>query len=167
MTTQALPVARERSYGLLAVCFGFFLVLLDTSALNVAIAAIQHDFGGTLNELQWIVNAYTIVFASLVLTSGALGDRYGAKRLYQIGLALFTSMSLCCALAPTVGVLVATRMLQGLGAAVMLPASLALLSHAFPNAIDRARAVSFWAAIVSLGFAAGPALGGALTNTFN
>jgi DHA2 family methylenomycin A resistance protein-like MFS transporter len=166
MTTQALPVARERSYGLLAVCFGFFLVLLDTSALNVAIAAIQHDFGGTLNELQWIVNAYTIVFASLVLTSGALGDRYGAKRLYQIGLALFTSMSLCCALAPTVGVLVATRMLQGLGAAVMLPASLALLSHAFPNAIDRARAVSFWAAIVSLGFAAGPALGGALTSAF-
>ena len=159
-------MTRERPYGLYAICFGFFLVLLDTTALNVAAASIAREFGGTLSGLQWVVNAYTIVFASLVLTAGAVGDRFGAKRLYQIGLALFTGASLLCGLAPSVGALIGLRMLQGVGAAVMLPASLALLSHAFPDARARARAVAFWASIVSLGFAAGPALGGALTYAF-
>ena len=164
MTTHVLPVARERPYGLYAICFGFFLVLLDTTALNVAAASMERDFGSGLSGLQWVVNSYTIVFASLVLTAGAVGDRFGAKRLYQIGLALFTSMSLACGLAPSVGVLIGLRMVQGVGAAVMLPASLALLSHAFPDPRERARAVAFWASIVSLGFAAGPAIGGALTS---
>lgn len=159
-------MTRERPYGLYAICFGFFLVLLDTTALNVAAASIAREFGGTLSGLQWVVNAYTIVFASLLLTAGAVGDRFGARRLYQIGLALFTGASLLCGLAPSVGALIGLRMLQGVGAAVMLPASLALLSHAFPDARARARAVAFWASIVSLGFAAGPALGGALTYAF-
>jgi DHA2 family methylenomycin A resistance protein-like MFS transporter len=166
MTTHAIPVPRERPYGLYAICFGFFLVLFDTTALNVAVASMHREFGGTMSGLQWIVNAYTIVFASLVLTCGALGDRYGAKRLYQLGLGLFTAMSLLCALSPSVGFLIAMRMVQGLGAAMMLPASLALLSHAYPNPLARARAVSFWASIVSLGFAAGPALGGVFTSYF-
>jgi DHA2 family methylenomycin A resistance protein-like MFS transporter len=166
MTTHAIAVQRERPYGLYAICFGFFLVLFDTTALNVAIAAMHREFGGTISALQWIVSAYTIVFASLVLTCGALGDRYGAKQLYQLGLTLFTTMSLACALSPSVGFLVLFRMAQGLGAAMMLPASLALLSQMFPDARARARAVSFWASIVSLGFAAGPALGGVFTNYF-
>jgi DHA2 family methylenomycin A resistance protein-like MFS transporter len=166
MTTHAIPIARQRPYGLYAICFGFFLVLLDTTALNVAIGAMHREFGGAMSGLQWIVNAYTIVFASLVLTCGAIGDRYGAKRLYQLGLGVFTVMSLACALSSGVGVLIAFRMAQGLGAAMMLPASLALLSHSYPNPLARARAVSFWASIVSLGFAAGPALGGVLTSYF-
>src|SRR5678815_6120140 len=166
MTTHAITLERERPYGLYAICFGFFLVLFDTTALNVAVASMHREFGGTMSGLQWIVNAYTIVFASLVLTCGALGDRYGAKRLYQLGLGLFTAMSLTCALSPSVGFLVVMRMGQGLGAAMMLPASLALLSHAYPNPLARARAVSFWASIVSLGFAAGPALGGVFTSYF-
>jgi len=166
MTTTVLPIARERPYGLYAICFGFFLVLLDTTALNVAAASMEREFGSGLSGLQWVLNAYTIVFASLLLTGGAMGDRFGAKRLYQIGLALFTGASLLCSLAPSVGALVGLRMLQGVGAAVMLPASLGLLSHAFPDVGERARAVSFWASIVSLGFAAGPALGGALTFAF-
>jgi DHA2 family methylenomycin A resistance protein-like MFS transporter len=166
MTTQAISLTRDRPYGLYAICFGFFLVLFDTTALNVATASIARDFGGTMTGLQWIVNAYTVVFASLVLTCGALGDRYGAKRLYLIGLALFSVMSLACALSPSVEFLIAMRMLQGLGAAMMLPASLALLSHAFPDPRARARAVSFWASIVSLGFAAGPALGGLFIHFF-
>jgi DHA2 family methylenomycin A resistance protein-like MFS transporter len=166
MTTTVLPIARERPYGLYAICFGFFLVLLDTTALNVAAASMEREFGSGLSGLQWVLNAYTIVFASLLLTGGAMGDRFGAKRLYEIGLALFTGASLCCSLAPTVAALVGLRMVQGVGAAVMLPASLGLLSHAFPDAGERARAVSFWASIVSLGFAAGPALGGALTFAF-
>ncbi|HTJ20930.1 MAG TPA: MFS transporter [Gemmatimonadaceae bacterium] len=166
MTTQAIAIGRERPYGLYAICFGFFLVLFDTTALNVAIASMHRELGGTMSGLQWIVNAYTIVFASLVLTCGALGDRYGAKRLYQLGLGLFTLMSLCCALSPGVGFLIVARMFQGFGAAMMLPASLALLSHAYPDPLARARAVSFWASIVSLGFAAGPALGGVFTSYF-
>jgi DHA2 family methylenomycin A resistance protein-like MFS transporter len=166
MTTHAIAIERERPYGLYAICFGFFLVLFDTTALNVAVGAIHREFGGAMSGMQWIVNAYTIVFASLVLTCGALGDRYGAKRLYQLGLGLFTAMSLLCALSPSVGFLIVMRMVQGLGAAMMLPASLALLSHAFPDPRARARAVSFWASIVSLGFAAGPALGGVFTSYF-
>ena len=166
MTTQALPVARERPYGLYAICFGFFLVLLDTTALNVAAASMEREFGSGISGLQWVVNSYTIVFASLVLTAGAIGDRFGAKRLYQFGLALFSTMSLLCGLAPSVGALVGFRMLQGIGAAAMLPSSLALLRHMFPDARARASAVAFWASIVSLGFAAGPAIGGLMTYAF-
>ena len=163
MTTHVLPVTRTRPYGLYAICFGFFLVLLDTTALNVAAASMERDFGSTISGLQWVVNSYTLAFAGLVLTAGAAGDRFGARRAYQFGLALFTTMSLACGLAPNVSSLIALRMLQGVGAAAMLPASLALLSHAFPDARARAGAIAFWASIVSLGFAAGPALGGALT----
>ncbi|MDR3405166.1 MAG: MFS transporter [Chthoniobacter sp.] len=150
-------------YALYAICFGFFLVLLDTTALNVAIVAMQREFGGAIGGLQWVVNSYTVVFAAFLLTCGALGDRFGARRLYVLGLLLFTGMSGLCALSPGVGFLIGARMLQGLGAAIMLPASLSLLSHAFPHPEEKARAVAFWASIVSLGFAAGPALGGVLT----
>ena len=166
MTTHAIAIERERPYALYAICFGFFLVLFDTTALNVAVASMHRELGGSMSGLQWIVNAYTIVFASLVLACGAMGDRYGARRLYMLGLGCFTAMSLGCALAPNVAWLVALRGVQGLGAAMMLPASLALLSHAYPDPRARARAVSFWASIVSLGFAAGPALGGVFTSYF-
>jgi DHA2 family methylenomycin A resistance protein-like MFS transporter len=158
--------ATGSKYGLYAICFGFFLVLLDTSALNVAIVAMQREFGGAINGLQWVVNSYTIVFASFLLACGALADRFGAKRCYQLGLFLFTGMSLLCALSPGIGFLIGARGFQGLGAAIMLPASLAILTHTFPNPEERGRAVSFWAGVVSLGFAAGPALGGILTNYF-
>ena len=94
MTTHAIAIERERPYALYAICFGFFLVLFDTTALNVAVASMHHELGGSMSGLQWIVNAYTIVFASLVLAGGALGDRYGAKRLYMLGRGLFTAMSL-------------------------------------------------------------------------
>ena len=94
MTTTVLPITRERPYGLYAICFGFFLVLLDTTALNVAAASMEREFGSGLSGLQWVLNAYSIVFASLLLSGGAMGDRFGAKRLYQIGLALFTGASL-------------------------------------------------------------------------
>jgi len=153
-------------FALYAICFGFFLVLLDTTALNVAIAAMEREFGGAINALQWVVNSYTLVFASLLLVCGAIGDRFGPRRLYQTGLLLFTAMSLACALSPNLDWLIGLRVLQGLGAAMMLPASLSLLSHSFPRAEERGKAVAFWASIVSLGFAAGPALGGLLTHFF-
>ena len=152
------------TYALYAVCFGFFLVLLDTTALNVAIADIEHEFGGAITGIQWVANSYTIVFAGFLLSCGALGDRFGAKRCFEIGLFVFALMSALCAFSPGIGFLIAARSLQGLGAAIMLPASLAVLSHTYPHPDARARAVAIWASIVSLGFAAGPALGGILTS---
>jgi len=162
--SQSLFSSAAARWGFYAVSLGFFLVVLDTTALNVAIGAMQREFGSSVTRLQWVVNSYTMVFASLLLTCGAIGDRFGSRRFYQIGLLMFTSMSLLCALSPSVNFLITMRVLQGLGAAIMLPASLSLLSHAFPQPEERTKAVSYWAAIVSLGFAAGPVLGGVLTN---
>lgn len=160
------PGTAPSPYALYAICFGFFLVLLDTTALNVAIAAMEREFGGAINALQWVVNSYTLVFAGLLLVGGAIGDRFGPRRLYQAGLLCFTAMSLLCALSPGIDWLIGLRVLQGLGAAMMLPASLSLLSHSHPRAEERGKAVAFWAGMVSLGFAAGPALGGVLTHYF-
>jgi MFS transporter, DHA2 family, methylenomycin A resistance protein len=159
-----VPVVEQpRRRALFAVCFGFFLVLLDTTALNVAIPALGREFGDSISDLQWVVNSYTLVFASLLLMAGALGDRAGVKRSYQAGLALFTGASLISAVAPSLAILIVARAAQGLGAAIMLPASLAVLSHTFPSAEERSHAVSIWANTASLGFAAGPVLGGLLT----
>jgi MFS transporter, DHA2 family, methylenomycin A resistance protein len=155
--------ARARSRALFVVCFGFFLVLLDTTALNIATPALGKEFGNGISDLQWVVNSYTLVFASLLLTAGAVGDRTGVKRSYQVGLALFAVTSLFSAVAPSLPLLITARAFQGLGAAVMLPASLALLSHTFPDPAERSHAVTTWANTASLGFAAGPVLGGVLT----
>lgn len=155
--------ARARSRALFVICFGFFLVLLDTTALNIATPALGKEFGDGVSDLQWVVNSYTLVFASLLLTAGAVGDRTGVKRSYQVGLFSFTLASLFSALSPSLFFLITARAFQGLGAAVMLPASLALLSHTFPDPAERSHAVTTWANTASLGFAAGPVLGGVLT----
>ena len=122
------------------------------------------EFGQGLSSLQWVVNSYTLVFASLLLAGGALGDRIGSRTVYQLGLALFGLSSLASALAPSLPTLIGARVAQGLGAALMLPASLALLSQIFPDLEQRSHAVSVWANTVSIGFAAGPSLGGILTS---
>ena len=154
---------RRRRKTLFAVCFGFFLVLLDTTALNVATPVLGREFGNRISDLQWVVNSYTLVFASLLLVAGAIGDRTGVKRSYQVGLILFTGASLLSALSTSLPVLIFARVAQGLGAAIMVPASLAILSHTFPDPVERGHAVSAWANTASLGFAAGPVLGGVLT----
>jgi len=156
-------VERRQRRTLFAVCFGFFLVLLDTTALNVATPVLGHEFGNRISDLQWVVNSYTLVFASLLLVAGAIGDRTGVKRSYQIGLILFTGASFLSALSSSLPMLIFARVVQGLGAAIMLPASLAILSHTFPDPAERGHAVSAWANTASLGFAVGPVLGGMLT----
>jgi len=155
--------ARPRRRVLFIICFGFFLVLLDTTALNIATPALGKEFGDAISDLQWVVNSYTLVFAGLLLAAGAVGDRTGVKRSYQVGLALFTLASLFSAVSPSLLLLILARTFQGLGAAIMLPASLALLSHAFPDPAERSQAVTTWANTASLGFAVGPLLGGVLT----
>src|SRR5579863_8865828 len=146
---------------LAAMSLGYGVVQLDVTIVNVAIASIGQSVGGVA-ALQWVVSAYTIAFAGLILTAGALGDRIGAKRLFMAGFALFTLASLACALAPGLGVLIAARAVQGLAAAILVPNSLALLNHAYPGDKERGEAVGIWAAGASLALTAGPLVGGAL-----
>ena len=147
---------------LAAMSLGYGVVQLDVTIVNTALSAIGNSLGGGVAELQWVVSAYTIAFASLILTAGALGDRLGAKRVFMAGFALFTAASLACTLAPNAAILIAARAVQGLGAAILVPNSLALLNHAYPDEKDRGRAIGMWAAGASLALTAGPLAGGAL-----
>jgi MFS transporter, DHA2 family, methylenomycin A resistance protein len=147
---------------LFAMSLGYGVVQLDVTIVNTALDRIGASLGGGVAELQWIVNAYTIAFAAFILTAGALGDRIGAKRVFLTGFAIFTSASLACALSPSPMVLIAARAVQGLGAAVLVPNSLALLNHAYHDGKQRGRAVGIWAAGASLALTAGPLVGGTL-----
>jgi len=150
------------SLTLVAMSLGYGVVQLDVTIVNTALHSIGAALGGGVTELQWIVNAYTIAFAALILTAGALGDRVGAKRVFMAGFVIFTAASLACALAPDPALLIAARGVQGVGAAVLVPNSLALLRHAYPDERARGRAVGIWAAGASLTLTAGPLVGGAL-----
>ena len=147
---------------MLATSLGFGVVQLDVSVVNVAVKPIGDQLGGSVSGLQWVVGAYTVAFAALILSAGALGDRIGAKRVFTAGFVLFTAASVACGLAPTMPFLIGARAVQGVGAAVLVPCSLALLSHAYPEARARSRAVGLWAAGASVGLSAGPLVGGLL-----
>src|SRR5450631_4002302 len=128
-TTSIPSENRElHALGLTAICFGFFLVLLDTSVVNVALPVMQHDLHGSLEGLQWVVNGYTLVFASLLLSAGMLGDQLGHKRTFLMGYVLFIGASLFCSLAPSLTLLIAARVLQGVGPALLVPGSLFLIT---------------------------------------
>jgi MFS transporter, DHA2 family, methylenomycin A resistance protein len=154
--------AHAMTLTLAAMSLGFGVVQLDVTIVNTALNSIGSSLGGGVSELQWVVSSYTIVFAALILTSGALGDRIGARRLFMSGFALFTAASLGCALAPSAAILIAARAFQGIGAAFLVPNSLALLNHAYPDADHRGRAVGIWAAGASVALTAGPLVGGVL-----
>src|SRR5438552_13968206 len=122
---------------LIVALLGFFVVTLDALVVNVALPAIGRDLGGGITGLQWVVDGYTLMFAALLLSAGALSDRIGARRSFGAGLALFVAASAACGLAPALGVLVAARLAQGAGAAIMMPASLALVRAAYPDGRHR------------------------------
>jgi MFS transporter, DHA2 family, methylenomycin A resistance protein len=153
---------RTDSLTLAAMSLGYGVVQLDVTIVNTALNSISTALGGGISGLQWIVSTYTIAFAALILTAGTLGDRVGAKKVFSAGFAIFTAASLACALAPSMPILIAGRALQGVGAAVLVPNSLALLNHAYPDERQRGRAVGIWAAGASLALTAGPLVGGAL-----
>jgi DHA2 family methylenomycin A resistance protein-like MFS transporter len=149
---------------LVAASLGFFLVVLDTTIVNVALPSIGEDLDADLSDLQWVVDAYVVVFAGLLLSSGSLADRIGADRCYSLGMAAFAIASLACAAAPSLEILLAARVVQGAAAALLLPSSLSLIRQAFPDASERAHAIGIWAAIGGGALAAGPVLGGVLTD---
>src|SRR6185437_7745726 len=134
------------SLTLAAMSLGYGVVQLDVTIVNTALNSIGSSLGGAVAGLQWVVSAYTIAFAAFILSAGALGDRIGARRVFVAGFVLFTAASVACGLAPSLGVLIAARAVQGVGAAILVPCSLILLNHAFPDADARARAVGLWAA---------------------
>ncbi|MBU2661931.1 MFS transporter [Actinoplanes bogorensis] len=142
---------------------GFFLMTLDISIVNVSLPDITRDLGGGTTGQQWTIDGYTLVFASLLISAGSLADRIGAKRALGLGVAMFTVASAGCAFAPGIGMLIAARCLQGVGAAVMLPASMALIREAYPDPRRRARALSVWAVGGAVAALIGQPLGGLLT----
>uniref|UniRef100_UPI000849DA7C MFS transporter n=1 Tax=Actinacidiphila rubida TaxID=310780 RepID=UPI000849DA7C len=144
---------------------GFTVITIDVSAVNIALPAIRGSLHGGMAGLQWVVDAYTLMFAALMISAGALADRAGARRAYAWGVALFTLASLACAAAPGIGVLVGARVAQGGAAAVVMPASLALVRQVYQDARARARAIALWTVGGSVAMAAGPVLGGLLTDT--
>lgn len=147
---------------LAATSISYIVVVLDTSIVNVALERIASGLDTDIAGLQWVVNAYTLSFASLLLTGGTLGDRWGARRVYLIGLLGFTLASALCGLAPSLGILTAARVLQGIGAALLVPCSLTLLNHAYPDPGERTRAIGVWTGCGGAALAAGPLVGGVL-----
>ena len=146
-----------------AAVLGFFVITFDALVVSVALPAIHTDLGGGISGLQWVLDGYTLMFAALLLSAGAISDRAGAHRAYARGMTVFVLASAACGLAPNLGVLVTARLLQGAGAAMILPASLSVIREAFPDPARRARAIAAWTIAGSVAATLGPILGGALS----
>ena len=149
----------EKMFVLLTMCFALFMAMLDNTVVNVALPTLARKLGAGVSGLQWIVDGYVLAFASLMLTGGILGDRYGRKRTFLTGLSIFTTASLLCGLSPSVGYLIAFRGLQGIGASLLMPGTLSIITVTFP-AHERAKAIGIWAGVSGVALALGPTLGG-------
>src|SRR5438105_11146953 len=152
---------------LVIICLAQFMVVLDATIVNVALPHIQTSLGFTEASLQWVINAYTLVFAGLLLLGGRAGDLLGRKRLFLVGLVVFTAASFLNGIATNSGMLIGLRALQGLGAVLISPAALSIISTTFAEGKERSRALGVWAAIAIGGSAVGLVLGGALTQAFS
>jgi EmrB/QacA subfamily drug resistance transporter len=151
---------------LVICCCSIFIVGLDTSALNVALPSIQRDLHASIQGAQWTLASYMLALASFLIVSASIGDRIGRRRVFQVGLVVFATGSLLCALAPSLGWLIAFRVLQGLGGSMLNPVALSIISNTFTERRARARAIGFWGSTVGLSIATGPILGGALVQAF-
>ncbi|MEP6898117.1 MAG: MFS transporter [Rhodanobacter sp.] len=155
-----------RRWTLVAAILGSSLAFIDGTVVNVALPSIQHKFGATTADAQWVMESYALFLAALLLVGGVLGDRFGRRRIFMIGTALFVLSSIGCALSATIGQLIATRALQGIGAALLVPGSLALISATFPQA-ERGAAIGTWSAFSGITAAVGPVIGGFLVEHYS
>lgn len=144
-------------------CTSLLLVSMDVTIVNVALPSIRHDLATTTSGLQWVIDAYTLVLASMLMLSGSIADRIGRRRIFQTGLAIFTLASALCSLAPGLPALIAFRVLQGIGASMLNPVAMSIITNTFLDPKARARAIGVWGAVVGLSMALGPLVGGGLT----
>ncbi len=153
---------RRKAIVLTSCCLSLLIVSMDATIVNVAVPAIRSDLGASPSQLQWVIDVYTLVLASLLMLSGAAGDRFGRRRVFQIGLAIFAAGSLLCSLAPGINMLIAARFVQAIGGSMLNPVALSIISQVFTGRVERARALGFWGAVVGISMALGPIVGGLL-----
>ncbi|WP_036435818.1 MFS transporter [Mycobacterium sp. URHB0044] len=153
---------RRKVIVLMSCCLSLLIVSMDATIVNVAIPNIREDLGASPSQLQWVVDVYTLVLASLLMLSGATGDRFGRRRVFQIGLVVFALGSLMCSLAPNIEALIGARFLQAVGGSMLNPVALSIISQVFTGRVERARALGFWGAVVGISMALGPVVGGLL-----
>jgi EmrB/QacA subfamily drug resistance transporter len=161
-----LAEKNRKWWTLAAVAFGLFMIMLDNTVVNVALPSIERDLHVTLSSLEWVVTAYALTFAALLITGGKLGDLFGRRRIFVIGIAIFTLSSLACGLAPTAGFLIGARAVQGIGAALMNPASLSIITATFAPR-ERGQAIGIWAGVSAMALAIGPLVGGLIVDNIN